>query len=49
MNQGVVDNPGLVNSEPYAGGWLCKIKLANPAQLDSLLDAGQYLAQISPA
>src|ERR1041384_5407208 len=30
-NKAVVDNPALVNSEPYAGGWFFKVKLANPA------------------
>ena len=47
VNQAVVDNPALVNTEPYGGGWLCKIKLANPEELKTLLSADQYLAQIS--
>jgi glycine cleavage system H protein len=47
VNRAVVDNPALVNTEPYGGGWLCKIKLANSEELKTLLNAEQYLAQIS--
>ena len=46
MNKSVVDNPALTNSEPYAGGWFFKIKLANPAELNSLMSPEQYKAQI---
>ena len=45
-NKAVVDNPALVNTEPYAGGWFYKIKLANPAELGALLGPEQYQAQI---
>lgn len=46
MNKAVVDNPALTNTEPYAGGWFFKIKLANPAELNSLLTPEQYKAQV---
>src|SRR5882724_122597 len=46
VNKAVVDNPALVNTEPYGGGWFCKIKLGNPAELNSLLTAAQYSAEI---
>src|SRR5262245_20468432 len=36
VNKAVVDNPALVNSEPYAGGWFFKVKLSNAAELDGL-------------
>ncbi len=49
VNKAVTENPALVNTEPYAGGWLFKIKLANPAELNSLLSADQYQAQIGGA
>ena len=45
-NQAVVDNPSLVNSEPYTGGWFYRIKLANPAEAQALLSAESYRAQI---
>jgi len=49
VNKAVVDNPALVNSEPYAGGWFYKLKLANPAELEALLGADQYTKQIGGA
>ncbi len=45
-NKGVVDSPALTNTEPYGGGWFFKIKLSNPAELNSLLSPDQYKAQI---
>ena len=46
VNQAVVDNPALVNTEPYAGGWFYKIKLANAAETGALLTPEKYTAQI---
>jgi glycine cleavage system H protein len=34
--------PEIVNKEPYGGGWMIKFKIANPAELNTLLDAKQY-------
>lgn len=42
----VNDNPDIVNREPYTGGWLVKIELSNPSELDSLLDAAAYKALV---
>lgn len=42
INDAVVDSPELVNSDPMDEGWLVKVKLADPAELESLLDAGAY-------
>jgi glycine cleavage system H protein len=44
-NKVVVDDPGLTNREPYAGGWFFKIKLSNPGELSSLMSPEQYKAQ----
>jgi glycine cleavage system H protein len=46
VNKAAVDNPALVNTEPYEGGWFYKIKLSNPAEVNSLLSPEQYAAQI---
>ena len=46
VNQAAVDNPALVNSEPYGQGWLYKIKLSNPAEANDLLSPDAYAAQI---
>src|SRR4029077_17474893 len=47
VNKPVVDNPALVNSDPYAGGWFFKLKLSAPAELTALLSPEQYSAQIA--
>jgi glycine cleavage system H protein len=49
VNQAVVDEPGLVNSEPYEDGWFYRVKLSNPAELNALLGPEQYKVQISGA
>ena len=46
VNKPVADNPALVNTEPYGGGWLYKVKLSNPSELEGLLGPEQYAAQI---
>ena len=39
-------NPALVNPDPYGEGWIVKIKVTNPAEADTLLDAAGYQALI---
>ena len=46
VNKAVVDNPALVNSEPYAGGWFYKLKLSDAAEANGLMTPDQYSAQI---
>ncbi len=41
------DDPGLVNSSPYEDGWIIKISISDPSQLEALLDAEGYAALIS--
>jgi glycine cleavage system H protein len=48
VNQSVVDNPALVNSDPYGAGWFYQLKLANPKELNSLLEPEAYGAMIAP-
>ena len=40
----VDDTPEKINTDPHGAGWLIKIKLANPAELDGLMDAAAYEA-----
>lgn len=40
------DDPTLVNSDPYGDGWIIKVELSDPAELDTLLDAAAYSALI---
>ena len=46
INQTAVDNPALVNSDPYAAGWFFKLRLSHPVELDTLLPPDHYAAQI---
>jgi len=47
INPAVVENPALVNTDPHAGGWFYKLKLSQPAELDTLLSPSDYLKQIT--
>ncbi len=42
INQAIVDDPSLVNSDPQGAGWFFKLKLANAADADALLDEAAY-------
>ena len=42
VNQKVVEAPETVNEDPYGDGWLIRIRLSNPDELDSLLDVAGY-------
>jgi glycine cleavage system H protein len=46
LNQPVADNPSLVNTEPFAGGWFYKIKLSNLSEMGTLLSPDDYKKQI---
>jgi glycine cleavage system H protein len=42
VNQQVVDAPETVNEDPYGGGWLIRIRLSDPGEVDALLDLAAY-------
>jgi glycine cleavage system H protein len=42
LNEALESNPELVNSDPYGEGWMVKIKVSNPNELDELLGAEDY-------
>ena len=42
VNQKVVDAPETVNEDPYGEGWLVRIRLSDPAEVEALLDAAAY-------
>ena len=46
FNEAVEDDPALVNNDPYGDGWLIKVKVSNPADVDGLLDGEAYKAVI---
>jgi len=42
FNEQLETEPILINSDPYGEGWIIKVQLSNPAELDDLLDVEQY-------
>lgn len=42
VNQRLDASPETINQSPYEDGWIMRVKLSNPAELDALLDAGAY-------
>ena len=42
INENLEGSPDLVNSDPYGAGWIFKIKVGDPGELDSLMDAEAY-------
>jgi glycine cleavage system H protein len=42
LNEALADAPELVNNSPYADGWMIKIKIGKPSEIDSLLSASEY-------
>ena len=47
VNSALEDTPELVNSEPFEGGWMIRIKMDDPSQLDALMSADEYSALIA--
>lgn len=42
VNEALAGNPGAVNQEPFASGWMIKVKVADPASVQQLLSADDY-------
>ncbi len=42
INQNAINEPSLVNKDPYGDGWLIKLKLSDPAELGALMDSDEY-------
>jgi len=46
VNNALSNSPEKINQEPHAGGWLIKLKLANPSEVAALMDAAAYNAYV---
>jgi len=46
FNEELEANPELVNSDPYGAGWMVKVKIANPSEIETLFDSEQYKNEI---
>jgi len=47
VNAKAVDEPEVVNDDPYGEGWLIRIRMSDAAELDSLMDAAAYRAHVA--
>jgi glycine cleavage system H protein len=47
VNDAVVDAPETVNEDPYGNGWLIRIRMADPSEVDALLDLDAYQAVLA--
>ncbi len=47
VNQRAVDEPEVVNDDPYGDGWLVRIRLADPGEVDALMDVDAYEAHVA--
>jgi glycine cleavage system H protein len=47
VNERINDSPDLINKDPYGEGWLIKMEVDDPAQIDQLMDARAYASLIN--
>jgi len=46
VNDGLGDKPETINDDPYGEGWLVKVKLSEPSEVESLMDSTEYQATL---
>src|SRR5262249_31775380 len=46
VNEALSDNPEKINQDPYGEGWMVKVKLSDPSEVDQLMDASAYKKQL---
>jgi len=47
VNQALGENPATINEDPYGEGWLVRVRLSDPSERESLLDAAAYQATLA--
>jgi len=47
VNSALADSPEKINEDPYGEGWLVKVRLSDPSEVDALLDVGPYKELLS--
>jgi glycine cleavage system H protein len=47
INEELTENPSLVNQDPYDKGWMLKIQLSNPSEVDTLMDSAVYKEHVA--
>ena len=43
INNGLNADPAVVNSDPYGAGWMIKVEMSNPSEIDNLMSADDYM------
>jgi glycine cleavage system H protein len=46
INEKLADEPQLINTDPYGEGWIIKVEIADPSEIENLLDAAKYKEHI---
>ena len=46
FNQGLEDDPSLINNDPFGEGWIIKVKVSDAADIEALMDADAYAASL---
>lgn len=46
INMDLVADPAKINTDPYEGGWIFKIRVSDPTQVNNLMDASSYIASV---
>ena len=46
VNEALPDNPATINEDPYGEGWLIKVRMSDPSETESLMDAAAYRATL---
>ena len=46
VNEGLADKPETINEDPYGEGWLVKVRLSDPSEVDALMDSAEYQATL---
>jgi glycine cleavage system H protein len=47
VNQRAIDEPEIVNDDPYGEGWMIRIRMSGPSEIDALMDAEAYRAHVA--
>jgi glycine cleavage system H protein len=47
VNEALAENPNAINEDPYGEGWLVKVRLADPAEREALMDAASYASSLA--
>ena len=42
LNSTIIESPELINTDPYGEGWMLKVEITDPSEIDSLLDSAAY-------